>query len=172
MADCLILLERCQRAVENRDYAFNWTLFFARRWQPDMRFPVTEAVRPTVLALQNGCEYLSDGGQTNGLKEPKWAKLVEVEGAEYTDGSITWIAQELSYASLADRLDVADVQWSIPDDSGISQSDAIVFDEPGLQMTQASFTGGTAGETYDIVVTVTTIGGKVYTGILRLTIED
>lgn len=166
------MLERCQRSAENRDYGFNWTLFLARLWEADVPYDTDVCVRPSTLEKQNGYEYKSDGGQSNGSKEPRWAKGTEADpetvGNTYADGSIEWTAQELTVDSLRDQID--DSTWTY--DPSLTVSDTLIVDTPGLQRTSGVVTGGVAGTTYDILNEITTVGGKKFHGILRLTIEE
>lgn len=169
MSECLIVLERCQRAGEVRDYGFNWTQFLANRWSKDTPFATGDRVRPSTLDKQNGFEYVASGGQSNGKKEPAWPRppAIETAGATHDDGSLVWTAAALSFASLNERVDTS--TW-IPPADGPTVVDDTVTDSPGQQQTACLVTGGAVGQTYDIVNEIVTTDGREYHGILRLTI--
>lgn len=162
-SECLIVLEACQRVGEIRDHGFNWTLEFANRWQADYPYNAADGVRPSTLERQTGFEYISDGGQSNGKKEPSFSKIT---GATTVDGSISWTTVALSNTSLERRL----VQSYWDDASALfTITDENVVDSPGLQLTSAKFTCNTTG-VYDLINRISTDDGLEFTAILRMTI--
>lgn len=164
MSECLIILERCQRIGEKRDYGFDWTVFLSNRWRANAEYIDGDHVRPTTLLKQTGFEYECNGGQTNGKKEPSWPKAL---GRSVVDGSLTWTAVPFAVEGLADEVSVS--VWT-PPVSGPTISNEGQTTTPGAQLTTAEVTHDTAG-TFDIVNEITTTGGLEYHGILRLTIE-
>lgn len=154
MTDCLQTLRICQGAGERWPYAFNLTDDLRRRYELDKPYTAGQAVVPRQRP-GTGFEYLATTGQTNGKAEPRW----EQYGATtFADGSLTWTRQELSNASLVERIQSCD--WVAP--SGIVASDPVETDAPGLQEVRVTLSGGTAGETYEITGTVTMISGHKY----------
>jgi hypothetical protein len=144
-------------------------MFLANRWRPNKPFALGVRVRPSTEDQQNGFEYESSGGQSNGRREPRWkrAPQAEVDGTTYTDGSLVWTARHLTLTSYHDR--IFNSTWTVP--AGVTGSAEVAVLVPGLQETQIAIEGGTPGETYDIVNQITTDLDRRYHGILRLTIE-
>lgn len=161
---CTFTATDCQAASAKRPRGFNWTLEFARRWARNAAFGVGVAIRPSTEKLQTGLEYVSDGGQSNGRKEPAWP-TDETETVE--DGAILWTPRDLTVDSLIER--IATSTWSAPD--AITIDDEEVTDTAGEQVTSCSITGGTPGEVAEITNTVTTTLGHTYVAKLLLTIE-
>lgn len=161
---CTPTVEVCQSADAKRQRGFNWTLEFARRWAPNMAYADEVAIRPSSERLHTGFEYVSDGGQSNGRREPQWPATA-AETVE--DGSILWTAQYVTFGSLIER--IASSTWSGPDD--ITIDDEEITDEPGAQITSCSITGGTPGSEVEIVNEVVTTEGNRYIAKLLVTIE-
>lgn len=164
MTECIQALEECQTVREKLDYAFNLTPNFAWRWMPDE--PAPAAVRPIAETGKpgTGLEYASDGGQTNGKKEPNWPATI---GGTVADGSTIWTAQAISNASLRHR--IGSVEW-LPVD-GITLSDQVETDLPGLQEVRITVFSTTPG-TYTCIGIVTTQGGKKFEVRLVMTIHE
>lgn len=164
MARCIQILKACQSVDSVLDYAFNLTDEFANVWGPDLPFAAAVAVRPTGKTRKTtGFEYSSSGGQSNGTVEPAWPI---VNAGTVADGSIaTWTAQVLSNTSLEHRIDTC--VWSAP--AGITVTDEIVTETPGLQEVRLTVSGGTAGTTYTISGLITTTDGLEFE--VRLQIE-
>lgn len=172
MADCQVVLECCQRQNERRDWGFTWTSECARRRRPSE--PHGAGVRIRVLELgarDTSLEYESSGGQASGRATDKirWPTTV---GETVVDGEITWTARALSTASLEDQ--IATSVWQPPSGSGLIVDDDSVSQAAGLQQT-AAFVDSAAASTnqvYDILNLVTTVNGRRFEGVLRLTVDD
>jgi hypothetical protein len=165
MAECIQTLEVCQTAREKQDYAFNLTPDFAIVWQADRPAPAVVRAIAESGKPGTGLEYASSGGQTNGKKEPSWP--TELAAEPIADGSAMWTAQALSFASLKHR--IASVAWDVV--AGITLSDQVETDLPGLQEVRITVSGGTAGTTYTCPGLITTVGGKKFEVRLLVTID-
>lgn len=154
MTECIATLKVCQGSEARLDYAIDLTERFAIPRQPNYPYPDGATVRP--VEGGTGWQYQSSGGVTNGDDfEPDWP--IE-NGGTVDDGSLTWIAEEITFDSLRYRID--DVEWTAPD--GITLSDEQVIDQPAMQEVRVTVAGGTAGRRYRIVGVVTTTTGLMF----------
>lgn len=112
-------------------------------------------------------EYVSSGGVTTA-REPKWPTTI---GGTVMDGPITWTARAITYDSLIYRID--DVEYEVPE--GITLHEQDFTDEPAAQQVPLEVSGGTEGETYDIVVrvqcTAAGLSAPLREAVLRVTID-
>ncbi len=164
---CEIVQEVCKRAGERKAFpAFDWVDVFARRWIAKQPFGNGVAVRPANRPA-TGLEYVSSGGVT-AAREPKWPTTT---GGTVMDGSITWTARAITYDSLIYRID--DVEYDVPE--GITLHEQDFIDEPAAQQVPLEVSGGTEGETYDIVVrvqcTAAGLSAPLREAVLRVTID-
>jgi hypothetical protein len=158
---CLQVLKVCKTAGERQDYAFDLTAEFSKLWEADHPYAAAAVVRPSV---GTGLEYVSSGGQSNGEIEPEWPTPA---GETVEDGSITWTAQALSALGLKHH--IVDCTWTAPD--GITASDQVETDDPGLQEIRIWVSGGTVGESYVITALVETNLGALFECRLIVSIE-
>ena len=171
---CQIIQEVCKRAGERRAFpAFELVNEFSRLWLPNQSYPAGARVRPSLAIGVTGFEYVSNGGQS-GATEPQrrrrsspWPTVV---GESVADGSVVWTAAELSDDSLLYR--IGSVSYDVPD--GITNHPRDFIDEPGSQRVPMETSGGTLGETYDVVAKVQTVqvgdSAPLYELVLRVSI--
>lgn len=162
MAKCLLIVKKCQHVEARLDYAFDWTRELTRLWEADHPYAYGIAVRPAGLAT--GFQYLSSGGQSAAI-EPSWPTTV---GGTVVDGSITWTAELIDDASLADEIDTD--TWTVDDTTLTVEPVAPVITD-GLQMTSAFLSDGLSGITYTVENEMVTTGGREYLARILLTIE-
>jgi hypothetical protein len=167
MAKCIETLKVCKAADERLDFGFNLTDEFAHLWKPNRPYEYGQIVRPADLPA-TGFEYVaegadSSGGVSNGASEPIWPRTI---GGTVVDGSVTWIAQPMTYDGLRER--VGDVYWLGEGD--LILSDPVDQDLPALQEVRIWASGGTIGRSYDCVVNITTLSGAIYECRLEITI--
>jgi len=167
---CVVEQSVCKRAGETKPWGFNWTMRFARKWAPNSPFASLVRARPSSLEQQTGFQYRSAGGVSSGAVEPRWPDSKKMAAGAITvrDGSILWTGEAIDDASLAERID--EVDWAIP--TGIGFLETTPVDTGELQQTAGQFSGGTAGEHYDAIVTVVTTEGNTYQGIIHIEIEE
>lgn len=144
---CEVIHEVCKRAGERSAFdPIELVDALARKWLANQPYAAGVRVRPAARP-GTGFEYESSGGQSNGKKEPAWPTVL---GQSVLDGSITWTCVALSHASLIWR--IAGVTYEAP--IGITNHAQPYLDEPGAQQIPIEVSGGTAGETYDLIVSV------------------
>jgi hypothetical protein len=160
MAKCIAVLKVCKTARERQDYAFDLTHEFAKHWEKDHPYVSAARLRPD-LNDATGLEYSSSGGQS-GAELPIWPATGTVD-----DGSIVWTPQAFSFASLKHR--IASVAWDTI--AGITLSDQVETDLPGLQEARITVSGGTARKKYVCPGIVTTVNGLEFEIRLEITID-
>lgn len=168
MADCQIIQKVCKRAGERRSFLpFELVNLFSRVWVGNQPYSTGVRVRPN-RRRRTGFEYESSGGQSKAVEPRNWP---EVEGETVTDGPIVWTARQLSNSSLLYRINT--VTYDVPD--GITNHELDFIDEPGAQQVPMEVSGGTVGETYNVIalVTTTSVGAssQLIELVLAVTIE-
>jgi len=156
---CLVS-RACKNTGDIVPWGFDFTGYLTNEWSEGTVFLVGDVIRP---ADSTGYEYISSGGQS-GSSEPRWPRTL---ASTVTDGSITWTAQAISNDSLRTTIDTS--VWFAPTDISISVEQ--VYDTDGMQMTSALIGGGVAGESYDVLNTVTFDDGSVEVSIIRVSVE-
>jgi hypothetical protein len=101
--DSLPYREYIHRPGEALDYGIEWSQWLANRWIAGIPFAAGSVVRPSKA---NGYEYLTLAGGMSAaaaipLVEPVWPTAV---GGIVIDGSIAWICQAISTASLVSTI--------------------------------------------------------------------
>lgn len=101
--DSLPYREYIQRPSEALDYGIEWSQWLANRWLAGVPFAAGSTVRPR---KSTGFEYTTVLGGFSAVAavptvEPVWPTVV---GATVSDGSITWVCQAISTASLVSTI--------------------------------------------------------------------
>jgi hypothetical protein len=113
-------------------------------------YSASSVVRPNTA---NGFEYFTSAGGLTGEAEPKWPKVV---AQTVRDGSVTWVCQ----APSASSLNIMSSPSAVSDPTGLTVTVGSVVDSTRLLPV---YSGGTLGQDYDAVFTVT-IDGKTRIG--------
>lgn len=117
--DSLPYREYIIRPGEALDFGIEWSQWLANRWIAGIPFSAGSVVRPS---KSTGFEYLTTAGGLSAaaaipLVEPIWPAIV---GGMVSDGSITWVCQAISTASLIST--ISSSSWTV--DAPITQSGA------------------------------------------------
>jgi hypothetical protein len=170
---CVYTVEKCKAEGEIVPYGFDWTLKLSRLWAFNTPYALDERVKPSGWNVartarnegpaQTGFEYASSGGQSGGIKEPKWPKVL---GGTVVDGSITWTAVAISEDSLLEQIVSSD--WEVP--TGLTGTNESYTASPGQQSTTIDISGGAPSEVYTVTNEIVTTDGHEYAAILELTI--
>lgn len=131
---------------ETRSVILRFYKVCANFWRPNEIYDATEYVRPT--GRGNGYAFQCTQAGTSGGREPVWPRAL---GATVVDGSIVWTCT----AAAGNGLNEITVASAVPDD-GLSVSSPLVTEFSNVLV---DYTGGTLGQDYDVVFTVT-INGK------------
>lgn len=171
----------CFRVGEIKTKCWDWTLAFARLWQPQRSFANGERMRPqrwdatlerlVAYGAQTGFEYGSNGG-VSGYALNRRGEIVPpvfgIElGATFKEGSITWSTSELSLDSLVER--IADAAWTASD--GFDIVPLATVDEAARQESPVqieALEGATGGV---VICRLTTTAGNKYDAIFDVTID-
>lgn len=140
-----------QYAGAAREYRIDVTSRAVSAWQPNISIDANELIRPTA-PNQNGFIYQNglSPGQT-GPTEPNW-----INGT-VTDGSLTWTALAPPTGS---EDSIQSVVWS---QSNPPDGMLTIVDQANDVLTASAFIGGgTSGQTYLVVVTITMASGQIY----------
>jgi len=153
---------REQPAGANRLYEIDISALAVAAWQPSISIEASALMRPTSLnqvgfIFQNG----PNPGQTGEL-EPAWPRTA---GGTVNDGSATWTAI-VPPAAGADSIE--SVTWATenPPDATL-----LISGQSQDKLTASAYLGGgTSGNVYLVLATITTALGAVYPVQIYLTI--
>ena len=84
-----------------------------------------------------------------------------------TDGSVTWTAEAVGNDSLLTT--IATSAWAT-DDSDLTVADDLLVNTSGAQVATVQVSGGTVGQTYEVLNTITLADGSIEESRLRVTV--
>jgi hypothetical protein len=171
---CRVIVEVCKRPDEVTPKGFDLTDFCSRFRAPATVYEAGTAVRPVPKVVDSsakgatGYEYEADADGQTGEKEPKFPGAGSL--STVLDGSVTWVRQALSDASLI-RVPVT-VTW-IPSAPMTATSPTLELDAGQVRIS-ALHGGGLAGQAggYLTVARVTFDDGSVEEFGLHWSISD
>lgn len=163
IAQALPAVQGTQNAGGKRTYGFDASALSVAPWQPNAFVSPNALIRPT-LKNQTGFIYQngSNAGQSGNI-EPAWPNAAN---ATVADGSLDLTARVPPVVG-QDQID--SVVWS-----QVSPPDATLT--IGAQantslVATAEIGGGTAGNTYEVLVTVTMTSGQIWPQSIYITIQ-
>jgi hypothetical protein len=128
-------------------------------WLPGQEYSVGDYVRPTV---PNGFNYeCTNAGQSDN-EEPDWSTTLTSPRTTLTDGSVVWAVTDFGTSS-TDTISTK----SVTADTGLSATAAA---QDGTKIT-SRITGGTAGNSYDVVCKIVTAAGDTYEATRIVTVK-
>lgn len=137
-----------KRPGETIDYTLDARDQLEKRWRPDRDYTAGEFVRP---ARATGFDYECTTGGRTAATEPVWKKAI---GQTNSDGSVTWTCR----AAGSSALDTIAGNVAVTPPTGISATHQTT-DPKGESKVRVA--GGTAGQDYSVLLTVTTTSGQV-----------
>lgn len=143
---------RKKRAGASKPFTIDLRQYLRAYWMPGQPYSAGDAVRAPSFS---GFAYQAGADGETGSTEPSWPRFL---GGTCVDGSIPWTAIDAG-ANGVDAISGAPV-WSqvLPPDNALT----IGTGSNTLEETTNRFSGGTAGSTYRIMCTITTVAGNVY----------
>lgn len=149
---------RSKGAGETITYKVDFSAALAQSWQPGVSYSLAEYVTPPV---PNGFEYeCTDAGQTDH-DEPDWPTAV---GVTVENGSVQWTCRDFA----GNAYDAINTQQATANKAGITVASVSAIGRTVL----VRLTGGTAYQTYDITVQITSDAGEIYEEIIRVTVTE
>lgn len=146
---------RTKKPSERITYDVDFVRSIEAVWKGGRDYSSGEFVRPPEA---NGHEYQCTTGGQSGSAEPVWP----TDGGTVTDGTVVW-TDEGAGQQAVDDIATTDVTA----DAGITLDSETVVGTRAL----IPVSGGTAGQSYDINVKVTTSAGDEYVETLRITVR-
>jgi hypothetical protein len=131
--------------AESLPVELQWFNLCANFWRANEQYGAAEYVRPNVAT---GFAYQASGAGTSGAREPRWPTTLALT---VVDGSITWTCTTAS----ANGLNALSAPSGVSDPTGITISSVSVSESTKVL---ATYAGGTDGQDYDAVFTVTLNG--------------
>lgn len=141
--------------TESLPVELNWFNLCANFWRANEQYGAAEFIRPNVAT---GFSYQASGAGTSGSKEPRWPTTLALT---VTDGSITWTCT----AASANGLNALSAPSGVSDPTGLTIGSVAVSETAKVL---ATYSGGTDGQNYDAVFTVTL---NAVTRIARQTVQ-
>lgn len=151
------MIKRTKGATEIITYRCDFARALEEIWQGGFAYTVGDYLRPTT---PNGYEYTAATTGQTGHEEPNWPQTVD-ETVE--DGSIVWTCKAFG-ALGTDTIDTR----SVTVDPGITLESSAI-DGTGVQF---KISGGTAGQVYDVKVSIDTVAGDTYDQVVRYTVTE
>lgn len=148
MSDEILTVTIAKRAGETIDRTFDLRGEITRAWRGGVEYGTAEYVRPVSA---NGYDYECTTAGRTGAREPRWPTTV---AGTVADGSVVWTCRAPNSGS-ADALS-GNASVSAP--TGITATHQATESTGDITI---RFAGGTAGQTYSVLVTVNTSGGQV-----------
>lgn len=152
---------RSQFAGSNEPYEVDVSERATQSWEANSIFNATDFTKPSI-GHETGFVYQTSANGQSGTNEPAWPTTL---GGTVVDGSLTWTA----VAPPAGGEDsIASVTWtqSNPPDGTLT-----ITNQSHTSLTALAYCGGgTAGNTYLIVVAITMTSGAVYVAKIALSI--
>lgn len=161
---CAVRVKDCQHANAARLRGFDWADECANFRANGEIYEVNEVVRP---AAATGFELKCTARGQTAAKEPDMRGLEDA--AEVIDGSVTWVLQKTSAASL--RKSITTSEWSVEPGGQMTASSPAIQNTLGEQKTVALLSAGTSGETYVVTDEVTFDDGTIAVGIYELEVD-
>ena len=142
-----------QLAGSKRPYEIDVSSLSVEVWQPAVYVAASSLMRPTDVN-ETGFVYQAAAAGFTALTEPSWPK---VAAGTVTDGSVTWTAETPVAAGQDSITSVTWTQVSPPDATVTIAS----MTNTGLTA-KALIGGGTSGNTYEVLVSITMSSGAIY----------
>lgn len=143
---------RKKRSGAVKPFTIDLRQYLRSYWMPGRFYDAGDTVRAPSFS---GFAFQAGASGESGSNEPSWSRSL---GGTCVDGSIPWTAIAAG-ANGTDPIASAPV-WSqlSPPDNTLT----IATGSNTLEETTNRFSGGTAGLTYRIMCTITTVAGNVY----------
>jgi trimeric autotransporter adhesin len=137
-------------------YGIDWTAWLAAYWMPGAQVVDGDTVRPKP---PNGYQYRCVYPGITGAQPPAFAPYL---GAFVSDGQAQWICEPLDSTSLTAT--ITNVAWEA------SQGVTVANERQAGLITSATIdtTNATAGQPYEVTVTVTTSDGRQRVGVISI----
>jgi hypothetical protein len=171
---CTVVGTLCKRSDENRLRGIDLSPFCSRRWEPGGILGSGVAVRPAALDDGGargpmGWEFVTQNAGQSGSKEPKW---IGPAGSTVVDGSLNWIAQAISNASLERVIPGSgSVVWSAP--AGYTVTPGPFQNTAGKQQIECFIAGGSDGDEDQMVIAkVTFDDGSIEDFAISVSVHD
>jgi hypothetical protein len=137
-----------KRPGESLDYVLDVRAELERRWRPNREYGLGDWVRSTP---PNGWDYeCTDAGRSDS-RQPSWPT---VAGRTRVDGSVVWTCRE----SGTNAVDTIAGLVGVAAPAGIS---AVHLATDARGEARIRVGGGTAGQDYSVLLTVSTVSGQV-----------
>jgi hypothetical protein len=133
---------------------------FIRTWEAQNVYAAGERVRPRKA---NGYEYECTAPGQVLLREPSWPIIL---GDAVSDGSVTWTCRAISNASLT--REIQSVTWI---GGGLTIDGTAFVSASGENELSAYISGGTAGQTYEVIARITFSDGSIEDALVEVDVH-
>ena len=147
MADSVLTVTLQKRPGETIDRIINLRAEIQQAWRSGVEFALNAYVRPL---RPNGFDYKATTGGRTAAAEPRWPTSA---GTTVNDGSVVWTCQAPSTASC----DPLTGSATVTPPTGITATQQSTDPNGDVKV---RFSGGTASQDYDVLISVGTTGGQ------------
>jgi hypothetical protein len=149
-----------KRTFDNVEVSFDWHDYLANKWSAGVAVSINSCIRRN-RELSNGQQLRALNDGVTGHRPIPWPR---VAGISVPDGSVTWISEEISSASL--RTAIADSVFPDVDDLVLSAeaNTDLVY--------RVVVDGGVSGRSYEIRHQVTFANGEEKEAVAVLPVRD